>query len=470
MARIYTTEDFEHIAHLKDELYTVDFDGYEPIEAPFDAILKQNKRRIPQRIMRALMGPIESGVDRSSLMFSIGATLLEAGISFDHAYILLQGSPINKFDGRSDEVQRIYETLVRARDKPKDNVRELRLVDAKKNGKLPWQEDEEFKAAHFSPPRWQVESMWVEASKGFIAAEPKSGKSTLVLDMAVSVATGTPFLGEFEVHKPGRVFVIQEEMDSGEVQWRRQKILGFKELDEHRDFATVNDDGSITLDYGATTNIAWLNESGFKLDDDDHREELEKKVRRERPVMIFFDPLQRLLRTSDIRSERDMNEVFEWLDHIRRTYRTSIVLVHHLRKPSDNMDHDDQMRMLGSQALASWYETLLMVTRKDASFKIKPTFRSKQRLPVEVTIDWGDDEDPVYVPTVKGKGLLRPTKQTMLEMVTENPGLTYSQLMKALNISERQVRRKAKDLGLRQRRRKTKGGGAPVIELHPPKR
>lgn len=461
MARIIPAEELQRLRQIKLETHTVDYKGYDAPNFPFDKVLRQNKRRIKSKDIELLTMGTDDDVDRSALMFAVGARLLESGIDFDQSFVLLRGSAINKFEGRSDEVQRIYEGLAKAREKIKNKPAKV--------GKLGWQDDSEFKATHFSPPKWQVEGMWVEASKGFIAAEPKSGKSTLVLDMALSVATGTPFLGYFPINQRGRVFVVQEEMDSGEVQWRRRKILDFKGVSETPDTPQFNPDGSISLDFGGHVDVAWLNESGFKLDDDDHRENLEKKVKRERPTMLIFDPLQRLLRTADVRSEKDMNSVFEWLDHIRRTYRTSIVLVHHLKKPSENLGYDDQMRMLGSQALASWYESLLMVTRKDTALRIKPTFRSKQRLPIEVNIDWGDDEDPIYVPTVSGKGV-KSSSQGLLELVTESPGITYSEAMGVLGVSERTVRSKAKKLNLVAKRRKSKGDGPPIIELHPPKK
>ena len=54
------------------------------------------------------------------------------------------------------------------------------------------------------PVKWLVTELWANKAVGFIAGEPKSFKSWLALDMAISVASGTPCLGEFSVPEAGK--------------------------------------------------------------------------------------------------------------------------------------------------------------------------------------------------------------------------------------------------------------------------
>ena len=54
--------------------------------------------------------------------------------------------------------------------------------------------------------RWLVSSLWSEEAVGIIGGEPKCCKSS-PLDLAVSVAAGTPCLRRFEVPRPGRVLL-----------------------------------------------------------------------------------------------------------------------------------------------------------------------------------------------------------------------------------------------------------------------
>ena len=50
-----------------------------------------------------------------------------------------------------------------------------------------------------------IDELWPEGGLGFVAAPPKKGKTWVGLDLAVSVATGTPFLGRFDVDEPAPV-------------------------------------------------------------------------------------------------------------------------------------------------------------------------------------------------------------------------------------------------------------------------
>ena len=54
-------------------------------------------------------------------------------------------------------------------------------------------------AAHALPEcpeerRWLIEDLWAEEAVGIVGGEPKCCKSFLALDIAVSVASGTPCL------------------------------------------------------------------------------------------------------------------------------------------------------------------------------------------------------------------------------------------------------------------------------------
>src|SRR5690606_28356362 len=61
------------------------------------------------------------------------------------------------------------------------------------------------------PTPWLVRSLWSEQAVGFIAGTPKSCKSWLGLDLAISVASATPCLERFEVEQPGPTLVFLAE-------------------------------------------------------------------------------------------------------------------------------------------------------------------------------------------------------------------------------------------------------------------
>jgi RecA-family ATPase len=66
-------------------------------------------------------------------------------------------------------------------------------------------------AARPEEQRWLVTDLWAEEAVGIIGGEPKCCKSFLALDLAVSVAAGTPCLRRFSVPHSGRVLLYAAE-------------------------------------------------------------------------------------------------------------------------------------------------------------------------------------------------------------------------------------------------------------------
>jgi hypothetical protein len=59
---------------------------------------------------------------------------------------------------------------------------------------------------------WAIEGIWPKGAKGIIAAPPKNGKSTISVELAVSLATGTPLFGveKFKCYERARVTYVHQ--------------------------------------------------------------------------------------------------------------------------------------------------------------------------------------------------------------------------------------------------------------------
>jgi AAA domain len=57
-------------------------------------------------------------------------------------------------------------------------------------------------------PRWLIQGLWPADAYGVLAAQEKAGRTWAALDLAVSVATGRPWLDHFLCPTPGPVLVF----------------------------------------------------------------------------------------------------------------------------------------------------------------------------------------------------------------------------------------------------------------------
>src|SRR3984885_7383833 len=161
--------------------------------------------------------------------------------------------------------------------------------------------------------RWLVEGLWGASSVGVIGGAPKCAKTWLGLDMALSVATGTPCLGKYAVPEPGPVLVYLAE-DSLRVVGERIEGMA-----RHR---------GLDIDQVA---IYAITVSALRLDHDRDRTRLWETARWLRPKLLVLDPLVRLHGID----ENHAGEVAELLGYFRSLQRQlgiSVLLVHHTRK------------------------------------------------------------------------------------------------------------------------------------------
>jgi hypothetical protein len=161
--------------------------------------------------------------------------------------------------------------------------------------------------------RWLVEQLWCARSVGVIGGAPKCAKTWLGLDMALSVATGTPCLGKYTVPEPGPVLVYLAEDALPAV---RERVEG---MARHR---------GLELDQ---VEIHVITAPVLRLDQDRDRTRLWETVRRLRPRLLVLDPLVRL-HGIDENHAGDVAELLGYLRALQRELGLSVLLVHHTRK------------------------------------------------------------------------------------------------------------------------------------------
>jgi RecA-family ATPase len=164
-----------------------------------------------------------------------------------------------------------------------------------------------------SAQRWLVEGLWGASSVGVIGGAPKCAKTWLGLDMALSVATGTPCLGKYAVPEPGPVLIYLAEDALPIV---RERIEG---MTRHRGL----DLGQVAI-YAITAPV-------LRLDRERDRTRLWETARQLRPRLLLLDPLVRL-HGIDENHAGEVAELLAYFRSLQRQLDLSVLLVHHTRK------------------------------------------------------------------------------------------------------------------------------------------
>ncbi len=164
-----------------------------------------------------------------------------------------------------------------------------------------------------SQQRWLIDSLWTHEAVGILGGAPKCCKSWLGLDMAISVASGTPCLGRFAVYNPGAALIYLAEDTLADVRARCEAIC------VHR-FISLSqlDLFSITV-------------SSLRLDRQEDQKRLHATIAHKKPRLLLLDPLVRLHRL-DENSSADISRILGFLRELQREHGLAIVLVHHASK------------------------------------------------------------------------------------------------------------------------------------------
>jgi hypothetical protein len=205
------------------------------------------------------------------------------------------------------------------------------------------------------PRRWLVESLWAERAVGILGGEPKCGKSLLALDVAVSVASGTPCLRHFAVEQRGRVLLYAAEDALPVV---RERLAG------------ITAAAGVAL---GSLDLYVITAPTLRLDTATDRDRLEETVRIARPRLLVLDPFVRL-HAIDENAAGEVAPLLGYLRRLERTYETAVLLVHHVRKGAATLRGGQALR--GSSELHAWGDSNLYLRRRGDTLRLSVEHRA----------------------------------------------------------------------------------------------
>jgi len=196
---------------------------------------------------------------------------------------------------------------------------------------------------------WLVPEWLPSRTVAFLVAPPGRFKTMLTFDLAISVASGWPFLGQVAVQNPGPVLVIQQEDDYGDMARRFHRIFTARqpgrpvpEVDEE----TVADH----LGVSPYPPVYICTTRGFNLEYENLRR-LEDLIFTLRPRLIIIDPLYSITSADEFMMQAAKGMLP--LKDLRDEYGVSFVIAAHTKKGAGG----DREGLWGSQFLNAFLET-----------------------------------------------------------------------------------------------------------------
>lgn len=203
---------------------------------------------------------------------------------------------------------------------------------------------------------WLVEDWLPDKSITFIISPPESYKTWILLDLAVSVATGLPFLGGYNINQTGPTLIIQQEDSHSGLTDRlalivEQKLGMNPKLDGNEWQVPTMPDIPIYVHPSRM----------LRFDNKAVIEEMEKQIEILKPKVIMIDPLYSTTASTDNYMSDLANQMMV-LKTWRDRYGCSFVIAHHSKK---NLDPDSTARedSWGSQFLNAFLEAGWQIRR-----------------------------------------------------------------------------------------------------------
>lgn len=219
---------------------------------------------------------------------------------------------------------------------------------------------------------WTVDGWLPSRTVGLVVAPPGTYKTWLLLNIALAVSTGQPFLGRYPVNRTGPVLVIQQEDPFP---------LLFSRLATMMNIGPSTDrDGEFEVPAPPPPpNILWHPDRELNFEKPEVMAGLRDVIAEHRPELILLDPLYSMGSMDDYMAKTAQSMLA--LKQLRDEFGCSFMIAHHTSKGGKG--GGTRERAWGSQFLNAWLETGWQVQRGDDDKTIRVRRHFKLTAPVD---------------------------------------------------------------------------------------
>lgn len=213
---------------------------------------------------------------------------------------------------------------------------------------------------------WVIDHFIPVSACGTIISPPELGKTWLLLDLALSMATGKSFLGNLKPNTKGEIWFIQQEDQRKALLDRIRLLLNCRIIEGEHDSWYVELPA-------ATIPIKWYTEKSFNMENDDILSDFSAQIREHAPMYVFIDPFYAIGNPSDhFASTAVKMKLFKQL---RDEVGTGFLIAHHTARQTEGRGRERDAG-LGSQLLNAWVEFGIQLSQKDGKTIIHRNFKT----------------------------------------------------------------------------------------------
>lgn len=377
----------------------------EPSDLGFKELLAKHKGIIPAKAKEYLLinEQVIGSADRSRIIFGLVKDLYRAKLSDSEVFHLINQSPWGeKYQGSKRRslitTMKKCKALIELELQKQGDSKDKKSIKHHKKRKSAWEENEKkhepqgeegeyeeekggllntikplsyYETTEMERHKWLIDNWLVDGNHGMVIGESKAYKSTILSAMSLSVATGVPLFGKFPVTKQGKVLIVQMENDSAGTKY------AFKSIEEGGDPQYIREikearerlHNEIPIDiYNFTNDMG----EGFVLTNEDHRDQLEQYIKKNKPVLVILDPLYLLKGELDVSNPADMEPLLKWVKKIPymaskdgKTRKTTVVIATHTRKKANIQGKTNRELtfedIMGTQMFSMWWEFAILL-------------------------------------------------------------------------------------------------------------
>lgn len=209
------------------------------------------------------------------------------------------------------------------------------------------------------PPEdaWLIDGVWGARHVGVLGGPPKTTKTWLALDIAISVASGTPCLGRFPCARPGPVLLYAAEDSEEMLRERIDAICASRGL-------SLPD-----------VPLYAITEPALRLDLPSYQQKLNQTLAAVKPELVILDPFVRLHQQNE-NDAGAVSAILGYLRELQRRHLTAVLVVHHTRKNGSASSPGASLR--GSSDFYAWGDDMLYLRRDDDHLVLTIEHRSSK--------------------------------------------------------------------------------------------